>query len=170
MQNKLRRFIPRARWTRAEGVHLTLKFLGDVEENIVSEISSALDDVVSRHQSFVLNLQGVGAFPRLAFPRVLWVGMQHSEELITLHKDIEGGIAPLGFPTEKRSFRGHLTLARLNGERWPEEWRREFLELSSITDGKTLPVDQVVLFRSDLKPGGAIYTPLHVSLFTGTPS
>jgi len=141
-----------------------------VEENIVSEVASALDGVASGQQPFELEFQGVGAFPRLASPRVLWVGIQHREELIRLQKDVENTIAPLGFPTEKRSFRGHLTLARLKGERWPEEWRRRFLELARITDGRTLPVDRIILFRSDLKPGGAVYTQLHVSAFAGSSS
>lgn len=168
LQEKLRERIPRARWTRPEGTHLTLKFLGEIEREKIEAVAAALDQIAAQHPPFKLKLEGLGAFPRLAFPRVIWVGLQHNDQLPLLQKTIETALEPLGFEPERRSFHGHLTLARLEGERWSEELRRYFLELSPISDGKNIPVKSAILFRSELKPGGAIYTALHRSPLIGS--
>ncbi len=162
IQSKLKTRITRARWTRPEGIHLTLKFLGDIEEHRVLEISNVLEVVAQEHRAFDLTLQGVGAFPRLASPRVLWVGLKPSDELTRIHRELDKALARIGFTPEKRAFRGHLTLARLNGEHWDESLRRFFLESDRISDGLTFSAHQLVLFRSELKPGGAVYSPLHI--------
>ncbi|TKJ37564.1 RNA 2',3'-cyclic phosphodiesterase [candidate division LCP-89 bacterium B3_LCP] len=158
IQNSLRDRLPQARWTRPEGIHLTLKFLGEVEESVVKEIAGTLDSAIKNFKPFRLELQGVGAFPKLAMPRVLWVGLQPKEELIRLQKSVENAVRPFGFNPEKRQFRGHLTLARLKGERWSEGLRKYFLESKEISDGMQMSVEEVILYRSDLKPGGTVYT------------
>jgi 2'-5' RNA ligase len=156
--------LPGARWTRPEGTHLTLKFLGEATAHQVAAISSALDEVAADFQPLELSLSKVGAFPRLSNPNVIWVGIGESAELTILQKAIDGEIAPLGFPTEKRPFRAHLTLARLAGQPWSSETRQRFLECSSICDGVRWKVERITLFRSDLKPSGAEYTIIHTSL------
>lgn len=163
IQNYLRDSIPNARWTRPEGTHLTLKFLGDIEESLISRIAAELDGIASNQQAFHLELEGVGAFPRLASPRVIWVGIRHSEELNTLQKAIENRLIPLGFQPEERSFHGHLTLARLKGDRWLEKLQNDFLQCSKFTENRVFAVDRIFLFRSVLKPEGAVYSQLHVS-------
>jgi 2'-5' RNA ligase len=168
IQNKLKTRILRARWTRPEGIHLTLKFLGDVSEERIPAVQSVIDDVVRKHRSFSITLRGVGAFPRLAAPRVLWVGLEPSDELSRIHRKLEGALEEIGFAAETRAFRGHLTLARLKGDRWDESLRRYFLDCNEISEGLTFHADRLVLFRSDLKPGGAVYSPLHVGCFERT--
>lgn len=163
IQEVLRAYVPHARWSRPEGTHLTLKFLGEVQPQQVGEISVALDAVASRHQPLSLFLSGVGAFPRLSVPRVLWVGIESGDGLIKLQGDVETTIAPLGFPTENRQFKPHLTLARLEGDAWPPDLRQRFLDCSSLASSVAWQVDRIVLFRSELLKGGAVYTPVHVS-------
>jgi RNA 2',3'-cyclic 3'-phosphodiesterase len=164
IQKTLHSHIPGARWTRPEGTHLTLKFLGESTPDQVKAISTALDEIGSGYSPLALALDGVGAFPRLGSPNVIWVGLKENAELVTLQKVVEARIAPLGFPTEKRPFRGHLTLARLSGESWPPELRQRFLETTSDCTGITWTVDEIVFFRSELKPSGAVYTQIHSSL------
>jgi RNA 2',3'-cyclic 3'-phosphodiesterase len=164
IQKKLHGPIRGARWTRPEGTHLTLKFLGESNPDQVKAICLALDEISTGFGSFSLTLAGVGAFPRASNPNVIWIGLEENAELVTLQKMVEERIAPLGFPSEKRPFRGHLTLARLSGEYWPQELRDRFLEMGSVCSGVTWVVDSVVLFRSDLKPSGAIYTKIHSSI------
>lgn len=163
IQDTLRKVVPRARWTRPEGTHLTLKFLGDVVPGKIDEIAVLLDQAAAHHKPFKLKLDGVGAFPRLRFPRVIWVGIKPCEELTALQKEVEDALQTVGFDPEKRAYKGHLTLARLNGESWSEEQRRIFLETDPTLLEISFPVDEVIIFRSDLSKGGAIYTPLHVS-------
>ncbi len=110
-----------------------------------------------------MTLHGVGAFPRLASPRVLWVGIERHDALISLQKELDTALERHGFSPEKRSFKGHLTLARLKGNYWPEELRGSFLNSSAIIDSLKLPARQVKLFKSELKPGGAVYTELHTA-------
>ncbi|RJP82818.1 MAG: RNA 2',3'-cyclic phosphodiesterase [Candidatus Zixiibacteriota bacterium] len=164
-QQTLRTLVPRARWTKPEGTHLTLKFLGEITPHQVSPLQAALDAVAARHQSFPLATAGGGAFPRLSAPRVLWLGLQPEERLMRLAREVEAAISPLGFPSEVRPFQGHLTLARLEGEPWPPDLRQRYLTLTGAMAGVSWMVDRVVLFRSELRPGGAIYSPVHFSVF-----
>jgi len=163
IQNELRETVGKARWTRPEGIHITLKFLGDTGKDLVGAIGEALDGIARRHQSFELTLNGTGAFPSLSNPRVLWVGIGNSESLLMLQKEVEEAIEPFGYSSEKRQFKAHLTLARLKGDRWPETDRTRLIEASEFTDGLKIPVRELILFQSELKPAGAVYTALHRS-------
>lgn len=147
---------------------MTLKFLGDIEQSVTLDVATILDGIAERYTPFELRLQDTGAFPRLAQPRVIWAGIERHETLLKLHKDIDSALKPLGFETENRPFRGHLTLARLKGESWPEDLRQDFLESRSQCNGITFPVERLILYRSELRPGGAVYTPLHSSQFLNT--
>jgi 2'-5' RNA ligase len=167
-QKALRVLALQARWTKPDGTHLTLKFLGDIRPEQAGAIQAQLDAVASRCQAFPLVTAGVGAFPRLAAPRVLWVGLQPEERLFKLAADVEAAISPLGFPPENRPFKGHLTLARLEGEPWPPDLRQRFRDVSGVISGVSWTVDRVVLFRSELQPGGALYSPVHFSVFSGS--
>jgi 2'-5' RNA ligase len=165
IQGELRPHLPQARWTRPDGTHLTLKFLGEAHPDQVERIKAELHRISLNYNPFDLGLNGVGAFPRPAAPRVLWVGIQLSPELKKLQIDVETAISPLGFPSEKRDFRPHLTLARLPGESWSPDLRQHFLECSALASGIAWPVHRLILFKSDLLKGGAVYTPLQLSEF-----
>lgn len=146
------------RWTRLEGLHLTLKFLGDITRSQVEPILSVLQDVVHQRQTLNLVAQGLGAFPSLRRPRVLWVGLK-GEGIAELSEAIETALMPLDFPPEEREFTPHLTLGRV---RSPRGWERVFSlikEHEQAYFGESR-IDQLTLFQSELRPDGAIYTPL----------
>lgn len=146
------------RWTRLEGLHLTLKFLGDITRSQVEPILGALQEVVQQQQALHLVAQGLGAFPSLRRPRVVWVGLK-GEGVTELSEAIETALMPLDFPPEEREFTPHLTLGRV---RSPRGWERVFSlikEHEQAYFGESL-IDRLILFQSDLRPDGAIYTPL----------
>jgi 2'-5' RNA ligase len=151
------------RWVRPEGVHLTLKFLGDTPESQASEIEQALRSAVARHQGFRLRLGRPGTFsggrPRQV--RVVWVGLEGDlEALAALQRDVEQALAPLGYPPEGRAFQPHLTLGRAR------EGRTVSGDLVSRAEGegpgaavaKGFRVTGVSLMESALLPDGAQYT------------
>ena len=153
-----------------DGVHLTLKFLGDVAVSQVDGIAVALEGVAADARPFGLELRGVGGFPDLRRPRVLWVGVGGDvEALQRLYSAVEEALSPLGFPPEGRAFTPHLTLARLRDGTSPEERARAAARLTSQAweEGAAVPVGGVSLMRSTLRPGGAVYARLRWAGFGG---
>jgi RNA 2',3'-cyclic 3'-phosphodiesterase len=151
----LRPRLPGARFTRPEGRHLTLKFLGQVPDDRVGEIASALREAAARHVSFEAAFDRIGGFPNLRRPRVLWVGIgPGAEPMARLAADVDRALAALGFEAEQRPFHAHLTLARFKTPRPVGD-----LPPLEVPD-EGFAVDEVVLFRSDLHPKGARYTAL----------
>ena len=149
----LRRAVEGARWTRPESRHLTLKFLGEVSDERVDEVSAAARGAVSSHAPFEAAFSELGGFPTLRRPRVLWVGIgEGADAIAAIASDLERALEPLGFAPEGRSFTAHLTLARFQRpkiiEALPEV--RVPTERFAVTD--------VVLFRSQLHPKGARYS------------
>ena len=153
-----------------EAVHLTLKFLGDVPASQVDAVSAALEGAAAAAHPFDLDLRGLGAFPDLRRPRVLWVGVGGDlEALQRLYEALEEALAPLGFPPEGRAFTPHLTLARLRDGTSPQERARAAAHLTSLEweEGAAVPVGGVSLMRSTLRSGGAVYSRLHWAGFGG---
>lgn len=137
--------------------HITVKFLGDVPDEKVPQ----LKELVWQTQEMPidrLNLFGLGAFPRLERPEVIWIGVERNPSLIQLNKHLEDSCAQLGFPRETRSYSPHLTLARIK-RKPPAALARLLAEHTSTLFGEH-SVPQVVLYRSDLRPSGPIYTQL----------
>jgi 2'-5' RNA ligase len=160
LQKTLRTWVPRARWTRPEGAHLTLKFLDEITSEQQREITSVLERLVKQYPSLALALADLGAFPGISAPRVLWVGVAGGDELKRLQQDVEAQLRPLGFPVEKRPFQSHLTLARLEGERWDQGLQARYQGLSQSIPTVHWEAERLILFKSELGPGGAKYTPL----------
>jgi 2'-5' RNA ligase len=151
------------RWVHPDGVHLTLRFLGEIAPPKVDAISRTLQQVVPIHAPFRMAVSGVGCFPNLRRPRVIWIGIQEpSGALSALQRGIEDAILGLGFEPERRVFHPHLTLGRVRQAARPHELQaigaalREH-GMQSLGD---FPVREVVLYRSELKPTGAVYTKL----------
>ncbi len=101
------------RAVQAAGLHFTLHFLGEVNEEMNTEISRLLEDVVSRHRRFSVAFGGTGAFPTVQRPEVIWAGITAGEELGIIHREIGKGLEKLGIPIENRIYKPHVTLARL---------------------------------------------------------
>jgi 2'-5' RNA ligase len=146
------------RWTRDEGLHVTLKFLGAVPLRQLEDVYDALAKATGSMERFDAHVRGLGAFPSMGNPRVVWVGLE-APALVNLAHAIENGLAALGFPGERRAFHPHVTLGRVRGRRgWKEV--EEVLKLHWTDDFGVSPIEEVVLYRSDLHPGGAVYTSL----------
>lgn len=147
-------------WVRPEGMHITLKFLGDVPEDRIPAIGAALTSLAARHAPFDLVIAGTGTFPSTGRPRVLWAGLRQGIAAVrALAGDVEDTLAALGFPCEPRPFRPHLTLGRVKA---PGEMDALLAGVRAHADDLfgTMPVREIILMRSDLSPQGARYTPL----------
>lgn len=149
----LRPEVPDARWTRPEGRHLTLKFLGNVDEERVEELSGLLERAASGHAPFEAGFAALGGFPNVRRPRVLWVGVgEGAEPMAELAGSVDEAVSELGFDREKRPFHGHLTLARFKRP-------GPIGELPEVpVPDERFAVDEIVLFESKLHPKGARYS------------
>ena len=147
-----------ARFPRPEAMHLTLKFLGDIEEAQVPLIGEALEEVAQRVQPFILSIEGLGAFPHLSNPSVVWTGIHCQGPFLSeLQRSVEAELLGLGFPKEGRSFRPHLTLARVRSRR-KIALLMDFVErCGSQVDLGSFVATEFHLFRSILRPEGAQY-------------
>jgi 2'-5' RNA ligase len=111
----LRAVVPDAGWVAEDRLHLTLKFLGEQPETLVEPLTAAMDEIAARHWPVPMRLRGVGAFPNLRRPRVIWVGIEPAPKLELLQHDVEERCAALGVEVEGKPFRPHLTIGRLRG-------------------------------------------------------
>ena len=151
------------RWVRLEGIHLTLKFLGDVALGKLDQITVLLEEVGLRHTPFRIDISQFGCFPNPRRPRVLWVGVEDKSGVLTnLQADLESGLSQIGFERETRPFHPHLTLGRVKRGAHHSDVRSlsTMLEEVKIGDLGQVNVDEICLIRSDLKPTGAVYTRL----------
>ena len=153
------------KWVDPHGIHLTLKFLGNIPSGRVAEITEAMKKATQGISPFQLEISGLGAFPSLKQARVFWVGVSGElAKLSGLQQNIDSALAGLGFAKEERPFVPHLTLARVREGASPPE-RRSFGELVDSTafeDKYPVEVEAIRLMRSQLTPAGAIYTCLSV--------
>jgi len=163
VQTDLKQAIPErtVRWTHPEGIHLTLKFLGDVHTKQLDDLKNALSQVAAEHAALEMGVEGLGCFPNYARPRVLWVGLTgDTKSLQALQAAVERYIAPLGFPIEKRGFKPHLTLGRTARNAKPGDVTKigEVAQEQDIGHLTVWRVESLSLMRSHLKPTGAQYT------------
>ncbi len=150
------------RAVRPGGVHVTLRFLGDIERDAVPRAIEAIRASAPRSQPFCLRLAGIGAFPNIRSARVLWVGVSgDTERLSDLHEFVEDELSGAGFRRDRRRFNPHITLARLR-ERVSNSDRRRVVETASAVghERTAFTVGAVTLFQSTLHPEGSIHTPI----------
>ena len=163
LQEKLKRDVPSGlvRWVRPEGIHLTLKFLGDTPVEQVHAVAQAVHGACDRHAPFALAVRGTGCFPNPHRPRVIWAGVHEPTGVLArLQRDVERMVQPLGFPPEGRPFHPHLTLGRVKGRDQGAIQTLGETVCRAALDGGQMGVDAVHLIRSELLPGGAVYTRL----------
>jgi len=144
--------VPGARWTTDEQMHLTLRFIGEVDENVAHDIDDALAGV--RAPAFELELAGVGEFGGKK-PRALWAGVRAKDALLHLQKKIETALQRIGLPPEERKFSAHVTLARMRTA--PREKVVQFLTHHALFASAPFGVKEFVLFSSHLGSGGSVY-------------
>lgn len=157
----------KATWVKPEAMHLTLKFLGEVDLLDIPAVCDAVTLAVSDLPPFEVEVQGAGAFPTAARPRTVWLGVRRGqEELVALHDAVERAISRLGFRQENRRFRPHLTLGRVRGDRGLQELGEVVRQHADFVGG-IASVDEVVVFSSELESGGPIHEPLAVAPLNG---
>lgn len=157
------------RWVPVDHMHLTLKFLGDISPEQVPAITSVLEEETASLSPFDLSVHGLGVFPNLQRPRVLWVGVNLSQGAKEFQREIESEVSKLGFSTERRPFSPHLTLARVRGHARSADLAR-IREVMTGTENSAPVVDladTITLFRSDLKPSGSVYNALSKLVLSG---
>lgn len=147
-------------WVRPEGIHLTLKFFGDILPGDVARIAALVGEAAARQRPLRLSLGGTGVFPDPRRPRVLWLGLDGDvQPLLGFQRGLEGGLAGIGFPPEGRPFRPHLTLARIRSPRGLTGLAQALEPGGAGAAGFVTAA--IALVRSELTPRGAIYTRLH---------
>jgi 2'-5' RNA ligase len=149
------------RWVGSDGIHVTLKFLGEVADERLDEMRAALGRAAAGLRPFTLTLSGGGVFPNPSRPRVFWVGIDAEPQLELLQHAVEREIAPLGFPTEARAFRPHATLGRAERDAGAAELRRAAERLADAPFAGSALIETVDLMRSSLSPRGARYEAVH---------
>ncbi len=160
LQGSLESYGLNIRWVRPENIHLTLKFLGDIKTREVEAISQALAGPVRRLAPFGVSLKGIGIFPGMNKPRVVWAGIGSGiEEIHQLKSLVEDRLAACGFKREDRPFRAHLTMGRVKG---PIKIPALKGLIGAFGDFVTQAavVSRLSFLKSDLRPKGAVYTGL----------
>lgn len=146
-------------------MHLTMKFLGNIEQSKVQKISKLLKNIASDFNSFTIQFSNIGGFPNMQRPRVVWMGIKKgSESLKHLNNKVECELEKIGFEKEKREYKAHLTLGRVKSLKNIPDLTRLINEAVLQFQGKII-IDKLMLFQSTLTPKGAIYTPLAEHVF-----
>jgi 2'-5' RNA ligase len=156
----LKKGLAGASWVRPENIHLTLKFLGELSPARAEEVAEVLKGAAEGLESFTLTASGVKGFPNLTRPRVLWVGIEESEALLSLYEEIEQTLSYIGIEKETRPFKAHLTLCRVRSAH-----ESGAIGASARGPGSDInvefSVDSFELFKSVLKPGGAVHSTIN---------
>jgi 2'-5' RNA ligase len=153
-------------WTNPENIHLTLKFLGETKLEKAQSIKDNLDNIAIETKPFGLKLEGIGSFPNWRNPRIVWIGVEKSESLHLLVRQIEANMKNLGCASEIKSFSPHLTIGRVR-----ENSRQEaiqILEKKCVSFATIMGITQITeihLYKSDLYRSGPVYESIHTSMF-----
>ena len=152
------------RWVRPEDTHLTLKFLGDVDEARIPDVARVVKDVAQTYVPFTLRTSDVGGFPNRERAKVVWVGVEGDlDALAGLQKDVDEALGSLGFPRDERKYFPHLTLGRA---------RRKPVHVDDDESARhravSFRVERIAVMRSDLQPGGAVHSVLGYGMLGGT--
>lgn len=169
LQDRLgRKRVTAIKWVDPEGIHLTLKFLGYVGQDKIPEIVEAIKNASTDQKQLLLNVRGIGVFPNIRRPRVIWVGLDGEiDRLADLQGNIDERLVGLGFEKEERKFSPHLTLGRVKDKATPAE----VADLAELIRGfqvgllGVLAVNKISLMRSTLTPKGAIYDQIAAVVF-----
>lgn len=163
LQDGLREVPADVKWVEPEHLHITLKFLGEIAASQRAQLPIRLDEAASTIPRFSVALGGLGAFPSLAAPRVIWVGCEDgARELARLAEAIDARTEPLGVPREERPFAAHLTLGRVRSPHGRAALA-ERLRTTAWDPPPAWPVERVTLYRSELSPSGPRYTVEHTA-------
>lgn len=157
------------RWVNPAGIHLTLKFLGEIPASRIDNVRSAMDQSAAGKTPFSLTVEGLGCFPNAVRPRVVWAGIREEPLLADLQRRLENDLSAVGFKKEQRAFSPHLTLGRVKDGVSESSLRRigSAVQSGTMETPAVMPVDGMCLFRSVLRPAGAEYSALYRAGFSG---
>ncbi|MDA3917135.1 MAG: RNA 2',3'-cyclic phosphodiesterase [Deltaproteobacteria bacterium] len=156
----------KAKYISPENMHLTLKFLGNIDYDLLPEIKRNLTKSAQYVKPIKLSLKGIGTFPNSRSPKVIWAGINgETQKLATLHARLEQRLSNIGIPEEKREFHGHLTLARLKKNKLSAQKFERLLQQTGQFESVKFTADRLILFQSRLMPKGPIYIELFSAKF-----
>lgn len=150
-------------WVKPHNIHLTLKFLGEIDEKTLNNVIAIIEDTAKDKSVFHIRLSCLGAFPRMSSPRVIWVGIDKGDEQVkTIAKELEEKLSNLGFSPEDRTFSSHFTLGRTKTAKNREILANGLAKLQNKFNEESLEflANKITLFKSTLTPGGPIYEAL----------
>jgi 2'-5' RNA ligase len=147
------------RWVKAENIHLTVVFLGNVNVQEVEAVGKAAEEICGQYGPFDISLGGMGCFPNSRRPRVLWLGVEGDLERLSSFRDaLQKNLEPFGVKAEKRPFSPHLTLGRFKKQGKSGARLHDMLSAYKDLTTAVCSLNELILFKSDLNPGGAVYT------------
>ena len=149
----------RIKWVDTTGIHVTLAFLGSMDESKIPEIGRVIEESCGKQGAFDVELAGVGVFKKLTDPRILWVGMENYQQVMTLRERLVSALGEAGLFSDNRPFRPHVTLGRPKGIADPDRVKKVLDEVKGITLAPQ-KVSEIILFESRLKPAGPVYLDL----------
>jgi RNA 2',3'-cyclic 3'-phosphodiesterase len=153
----MREAASQANWVSEDNLHLSVKFFGELPDAAPAELTATLGPVAAAHQPFDLRMSGLGAFPNLRAPRVVWMGVTQDPRLELMHHDVEASCAANGYPLDARAFRPHITLARVRGTLPLANARALALAARAVVYKGVQQVTALALFESTLGPRGPRY-------------
>jgi len=158
VESQLRKSAPRVRWVSSENLHITLKFLGNVDSDRLPDVEAAVRTAVGDLKPFRLNFRGAGAFPNPKSPRVIWIGIEGEVSHLAETADrVDKELVGIGFEAEDRPFKGHVTIGRCRDSR-DGVGLSDALKGIGVLELGSMVVDSVVVMKSDLRPEGPIYS------------
>lgn len=160
------------KWVEKDNIHLTLKFLGEIDEKKLAQVKKILDEIGKSIKPFEITIKDIGAFPKIDYPRVIWVGLDKGAiESKILAERIDEELSKIGFTKETRPFAAHLTVGRVRSSKNKEALKEKIensllptppgLLLANAGAGNSQLISSIALFQSTLTPKGSIYTKLH---------
>jgi len=165
IQNELKQSQADVKWVKPDNIHLTLKFLGEIQEDLVKKIQLVLEEIAQKNSSFSIYLASLGVFPKLQYPRVVWIGLNNDQQILKIAKELEESLITIGIPAETRPFSSHITLGRSRSS----SHRKELVEkIESLNKNLSLSLQEfrvsgITLFKSTLTPAGPIYEVIFTS-------
>ncbi|HUU29395.1 MAG TPA: RNA 2',3'-cyclic phosphodiesterase [archaeon] len=159
LTGRLKDHLPGLRWSKPKNIHLTLRFLGEIDPALLETLKKGVEGAVSPLAPFSLTVEDIGFFGSRIWPRIVWLGLEGSDELAALAKAVENAAVETGFGKADKPFKAHLTLARIKDKlAHPPDWERTRGTLPE--NWPAWPVDEVQIIKSTLTPSGPIYETL----------
>ena len=159
VSGELRQSTLNARWVKVDNIHLTVVFMGSIETEDIPAIARGVQEVCQTYAPFDISLKGIGCFPNTRSPRVLWLGLDGDLEPLSEFRDaLQGHLTGFGIKEEKRKFKPHLTLARFRKPKKMDAKEDQLLSKYEDISSAVCSLKELILFKSDLKPTGAVYT------------